>query len=1143
MSKTHDRTVRIFVSSTFRDMAEERNQLMTHTWTQLRTICREREVELVEVDLRWGISEAQSTRKETLKLCLDEIRACSYFIGLLGERYGSVPDAEAFTPDLLEEQPWLQGYKDRSITELEILHGVLRDPDTAKRAFFYLRDPDYVESLPPEKRTDFLPEDDSEAQRQEDLKNLVRTTCAEKDISLREDYSDPETLAELVLRDLTSAIEAEFPLEEVPDLLTRMAQAHEAYAEARRRTYIARQKDYEALDAHVLGDGPPLLITGESGSGKSALLANWTKRWQDSHPKDFILTHYIGSSPDDAYHIRLMRRVMAGINRFTEETEAPPTTSEEVLRDFPLWLARARTTAEHRGVRFILVLDALNQLEDVDHARLLGWLPEHALQGSLRLVASSLPGAPGSDDPLAESRRRGWQEFEVNLLTPEERRTLITSYLLRYAKQLDDTSERPYLTRLATAPSTANPLYLKILLDELRVTGTHEHLKERLDTYLSAPDIPALLKLVLTRYQEDYETDRPGLVSEALGLLWGARRGLSETELLELLAPPGQSRLAPALWAPFRSALEDSLFDRAGILAFAHEYLRQAVKDAFAPDEDHQDTFQLRLADYFEAQSPTLRSCDELLWLLNKTENFQRLRLCLLDIDRFLLIWDRDEEELRRYWVGLGEEKTMGEAYLRSFETWVAEKKPKDSHTLDAANRLALFLLDAALYAEAEPLMRRDLKIAERSYGPEAPRVATSLNNLAQLLQATNRLAEAEPLMRWALKIAERNYDYGLEHPRVATSLNRLARLLQDTHRYAEAEPLLRRALEIDERNYGPEDPRVADSLNDLALLLHDTNRHAEAEPLLRRALKINERSYGPGHPRVAGSLNNLAWLLQATNRHAEAEPLIRRALEITERSYGPEHPQVATGLNNLALLLKDTNRLAEAEPLMRRALKITERSYGPEDLQVATYLNDLALLLHDTNRHAEAEPLLRRALKINERSYGPGHPRVAACLNNLALLLEDTNRHAEAEPLIHRALEIDERSYGPEHPRVATGLNNLAMLLHNTNRPAEAEPLMRRALEINERSYGPEDPRVAACLSNLAVLLHDINRHAEAEPLMRRALKILLKSSRAMGHPHPHLYGALGNYVGLLEEMGRSSDEIRRIVAKLLGKCGFAIG
>ena len=84
-----NRRIRVFVSSTFRDMVEDRNELMTHAWPELRRFCEARQVELVEVDLRWGIAEEQSTRKETLKLCLDEIRACRpFFIGLLGERYG-----------------------------------------------------------------------------------------------------------------------------------------------------------------------------------------------------------------------------------------------------------------------------------------------------------------------------------------------------------------------------------------------------------------------------------------------------------------------------------------------------------------------------------------------------------------------------------------------------------------------------------------------------------------------------------------------------------------------------------------------------------------------------------------------------------------------------------------------------------------------------------------------------------------------------------------------------------------------------------------------------------------------------------------------------------------------------------------------
>src|ERR1017187_6280174 len=72
-----NRRIRIFVSSTFRDMMGERDELMTHAWPELRRFCRERQVELVEVDLRWGSAEEQS--RETLKLCLNEISACQPF--------------------------------------------------------------------------------------------------------------------------------------------------------------------------------------------------------------------------------------------------------------------------------------------------------------------------------------------------------------------------------------------------------------------------------------------------------------------------------------------------------------------------------------------------------------------------------------------------------------------------------------------------------------------------------------------------------------------------------------------------------------------------------------------------------------------------------------------------------------------------------------------------------------------------------------------------------------------------------------------------------------------------------------------------------------------------------------------------------
>jgi tetratricopeptide (TPR) repeat protein len=985
-----------------------------------------------------------------------------------------------------------------SVTELEIIHGVLKDPDMARRAFFYFRDPRYAQA----RGGDYESENAADAERQAALKARVKSVCQAKNIPLREDYADPRTLAALVLADLTAAIDAEFPADQVPDVWTREDRDHEAYAKSRRTEfYVGRDAYFERLDVYARdgAEGCGLVVLGESGGGKSALLANWVARWCKANPNDFMFQHYIGSSPMSASHLALMRRLIVSIIRWCSDDPAPsglgseeeriPAQAEEIVKAFPDYVSRLAAEAKRKGIRAIVVLDALNQLEDRERGRLLAWLP-YRLPGELRLVVSTLPGDTTEKDDcrdvLDALRPRGWLTLTVEPLTSEERIRMIARYLTHFAQGLSDARAG----MIAGKAAAANPLYIKTLLDDLRVTGAYDRLDAQIADYLQATDIPTLLGKVLTRYEHDYERDRPGLVREALSLLWAARRGLTEPELLEVLKPAGQERLPAALWSPVRYALEDGLVDRDGVLAFAHEHLRKAVEQRYVPNADAAKALRLQLADDFAAKPVDVRQADELPWLLRQADSRDRLCGCLLDIDRFLLTRERDEDELRGYWVWLGEERTMGSAYQKSFESWVGQPKRDDLSIADAANTLACFLQNAALNAEAEPLYRHALSIWEQGLGKNHPNVATSLSNLALLLQTTNRLAEAERLLRRALTIMER--DLGKNHPYVAAALSNLAQLLQTTNRPAEAESVCRRALGVYEQSLGKNHAYVATALNNLAELLRTTNRLAEAEAPYRRALAIDEQSLGANHPNVARDLNNLGLLLQATNRVAEAEPLHRRALAIDERCFGASHPKVANRLNNLALVLKAANRLAEAEPLYRRAIAVVEQSLGENHPNVAIPLNNLAMLLKATNRLAEAEPLMRRVVSICEMSLGKNHPNVATALNNLARLLIATNRLAEAEAPYRRALAIDEQNLGENHPDVATDLNNLAGLLCSTNRLAEAEPLSRRMVEM------------------------------------------LLQFTRATGHPHPHLQDAVDNYAGLLHAMGRSPAEIRDTLVKL---------
>ncbi len=1174
-STATNRRIRVFVSSTFRDMVEDRNELMTHAWPELRKFCRERQVELVEVDLRWGISQEQATRKETLKLCLDEIRACRpFFIGLLGERYGWVPDPDAFTADLREEQPWVTGLQDRSVTELEIIYGVLREPQMHQRAFFYFRDPHYLDCLPPgSNRADFESESPAAKAMLEQLKQTIRHARDEQICHLRENYSDPRQLAKLVLEELKTAIEEQFPVEQVPDPLTREASDHEAFAEIRRRTYIGRTEYFEALDKHAASDGGPLVLLGVSGSGKSALLANWLEHWRAAHTKDLIFQHYIGGTPDSAEHWRLMSRLIAEIKRWTNDPEELPRTHDDLLRDFSIWLAKARSKAERDRVRFIVVLDALNQLQDQEHARSLGWLPEHPFTGPLRFIVSTLPG-----ETLEAVQKRGWANLRVELLTEGERCRMIADYLQRFGKQLD----APRRDRLAASCAAANPLYLKILLDELCVTGTHDRLDERLGDYLAAADIPALLQKVLARYRRDYERDRPGLVNESLGLIWAARRGLTETELLHLLKPADLPQLPLVTWTPLRAALEEMLVDRNGILNFAHNFLRTAVEGAYVPNQDQRDELRLRLADYFETEAPPARGCDELPWLLWQTESFVRLRACLLKIDSFILVYRNREEELRSYWVYLGEEETMGKAYLESFRSWSQMKTHEPEHLSFAATELGSFLLASGLAAEAEALLHYALQTDEKVKSPDDSVFALRLSNLAMAVSDQGRHSEADSLLMRAERLSKLGtHDWVME----VAILNNRAIQSNELGRLHEAESFLRKAMNLAKQHNLPTRHKVMTARN-LASQLNDLGRHSEAESICREALadatmffgdshptsllavdtlcgvllakgqadeaialmrqciRFKEVNYGGDHMFTADSIGDLAQALFSRQQYVEAEMLLRRVLAIHEQKQKENRPSYSRTLNNLGELMEKTGRLREAETVFRRALLLDEHTKMCESVHAGVHANNLGALLIKLNAFEEAETLLRRALSIDKNVYGGAHPNVAIRLNNLAKVLEKTGKLPEAESCLRQALDILESAVEKSDVTLLGCLDNLTGLLTRTERAMEAVVTSRKAIDLEMQRLKQQrvlSKDTALRLNNHATLSASIGCLDEAEKCLRMAVLIYNANRPPSGDAYPELEQSLQNYGTILMKNGRTRIEALDVIKEVLPNASIA--
>jgi hypothetical protein len=75
-SAAQRREIRVFISSTFRDMQEEREELVKQIFPHLRRLCESRGVTWGEVDLCWGVPDEAKAEGEVLPLCLLEIEHC-----------------------------------------------------------------------------------------------------------------------------------------------------------------------------------------------------------------------------------------------------------------------------------------------------------------------------------------------------------------------------------------------------------------------------------------------------------------------------------------------------------------------------------------------------------------------------------------------------------------------------------------------------------------------------------------------------------------------------------------------------------------------------------------------------------------------------------------------------------------------------------------------------------------------------------------------------------------------------------------------------------------------------------------------------------------------------------------------------------
>lgn len=1106
LPSSENREIRVFLSSTFRDMQFERDYLIKTIFPEIRQACRKRQVEFTEIDLRWGVTKEEAEHGKVVRICLEEIDRCRpYFLGFMGERYGWEPaDSDLYNLKELVHQfplvePSLKAKK--SVTEMEILHGVLETPKMLDHAFFYLRAQQLTEAFAnkTEKPAEFYDTDASAQAKLIDLKARVR----QSGFPCHENYISLEALGEQIKVNLLAILEQRYPMDNVPSPLEADRILHQAYADDRCQSYLASSHDTGAIDAYIQSRAqnastPPLIIGGESGLGKSALLAYWIGTYRREHPKCFFIQHFAGVS-GDATPTSVLRRIMLEIKERNFEQDEVSAKPEDIVKEFPLWIAKVRANDP-----LLLVIDAINQI-DGDN---LNWLPDY-IPPNVTLIVSSLP-----DSHYEQLQQRSWQTHCVLPLDDSRRKTLIQNYLETYRKSLS----KEQTQTIANAPQCANPLFLITVLEELRVFGSFEKLDARINDYLKAHDLVTLFVKVLIRMEDDYrDKQQSSTVPAILKSLWAARKGLTETELIGITGINRQDLSNVLL------AMDYHLSNKNGLRNFFHDHLRQAVRSRYLKTEEVQQAQHRKLANYFNQQMLDLRTVEELPWQWLQAKAAEKLKACLTGIPMFEQLYNKDPNELLSYWLSLqGCYDIIGKCYSVGFSKW---KSPTEGiGTASMASKLGLFLMNQCkLYEEAEYWLRRALEIREKVLGTNHPDTQNSIINLAGVLESKGDYVDAMDYYYKALEITTEVF--GAEHEEVVRLLNKLAK---NPCTFSYSKDLYLEVLDIQKKRFDHNDPEVAIALINLAggFDIEDSER---AESLYREAWSIVETSPDLSNPKLADAIENLADLMSARRNegdYATIGKMYSRALMIRRSAFGKAHPNLVGSLDKLAGLLQVQGHYAEAQQNLEEMINILEKSRGIEHPSVADALVKLAdIQKKEGNKddYANVENKYRRVLLIQKKAFGAEHPKVVDSLYKLAGFMQIQGQYDQAQQNLEEVISIQERTRGPEHGLVASSLIKYADLLCCKGDDVGAENAYLRALDILENEI-ENYHFVLPPLESLAVCYKTQGRNNEAHERFEQALHIRedLFGSNDIG------VARLLNHIADLKEIKGAFDEAR---------------
>ncbi|QQR59804.1 MAG: tetratricopeptide repeat protein [Candidatus Melainabacteria bacterium] len=363
-------------------------------------------------------------------------------------------------------------------------------------------------------------------------------------------------------------------------------------------------------------------------------------------------------------------------------------------------------------------------------------------------------------------------------------------------------------------------------------------------------------------------------------------------------------------------------------------------------------------------------------------------------------------------------------------------------------------LLELTGNIDSEPL-ETALKIREKAFGPNNPKVGETLNKLAYVVLRKGEISNAADLLNRSIQIMEFNKGTGASE--LADALDKCMR--RGFQRAIEARRITRKATRSIAKYAGKESAAMATCLHALSLSGSEQGfvwgaeklPPSEEETALIQAIKLQEKG-GKESLKIAEFLETLAQMQDRKGKTDEAVKTYKRVVELREKLAGENFSLLPSTYNKYKDYLLQNKDTVQAEATMKKLFAFYEKYPGEEEEYLKSGLVSMGSFYKRIGKPKEAIACYERAFKIQNK-HGDTNTDVLDELSKLYFQLGDYSNSERTLKIAFSTLAKNYKSTRPEDDyAIRDKLLNLAITQTKLSKFDEAGKNFQRVKDSFER-------------------------------------------------------------------------------------------